>query len=181
MGEVLATPVTRWALETARNARLTLKAGVTFVRDLAGADRGIRDSLAVGFVEGPRLQISVVLVCQTGGHGDAYIRGAGLETTLTPDYRGRPPYVVDGPESMRAAVRAILRAGADWIKLATTGGLVSEHDEPLVPEFTPEEIAVAVFEAGREGKHVAAHAYGGAGAGNAGEGGGGPGGDGGLP
>jgi imidazolonepropionase-like amidohydrolase len=48
-------------------------------------------------------------------------------------------------------VRTTLRAGADWIKLATTGGLVSEHDEPLVPELTSEEIAVAVFEAGRKG------------------------------
>jgi imidazolonepropionase-like amidohydrolase len=72
---------------------------------------------------------------------------------------------------MREVVRATLRAGADWIKLATTGGLVSEHDQPLIPELTPEEIAVAVFEAGRKGKHVAAHAYGGEGLTNAVEGG----------
>jgi imidazolonepropionase-like amidohydrolase len=167
IAEVLATPVSRWALETARNARLTLEAGVTFVRDLCGADRGLRDGIAAGFVPGPTLQISIVLICQTGGHGDAYLGGAGLEATLTPDYPGRPPYVVDGPESMRRAVRATLRAGADWIKLATTGGLVSEHDRPLVAEFTPEEIAVAVFEAGRKGKHVSAHAYGGEGLTNA--------------
>jgi imidazolonepropionase-like amidohydrolase len=68
---------------------------------------------------------------------------------------------------MRRVVRAVLRAGADWVKLATTGGLVSEHDQPLVPEFTPEEIAIAVFEAGRKGKGVAAHAYGGEGLTNA--------------
>jgi imidazolonepropionase-like amidohydrolase len=167
MREVLETPVSQWALETARNGRRTLEAGVTFVRDLAGADRGIRDAFAGGFVPGPRLQISVTLICQTGGHGDAYLRGAGLEASLTPDSPGRPPYRVDGPESMRAAVRATLRAGADWIKLATTGGLVSEHDEPLVPELTSEEIEVAVFEAGRKGRGVAAHAYGGPGLTNA--------------
>jgi imidazolonepropionase-like amidohydrolase len=167
MLEVLDTPVSRWALEAARNARLTLEAGVTFVRDLCGADRGLREALAAGVVAGPTLQISVVLICQTGGHGDAYLGGAGLEATLTPDYPGRPPYVVDGPESMRHAVRATLRAGADWIKLATTGGLVSEHDQPLVAELTPEEIAAAVFEAARKGKHVAAHAYGGDGLTNA--------------
>ena len=167
MGEVLRTPVTHWVLEAARNARLTLEAGVTFVRDLCGADRGLRDGIAAGFVPGPLLQISVVLICQTGGHGDAYLGGAGIESTLTPDYPGRPPYVVDGPESMRHAVRAVLRAGADWIKLATTGGLVSEHDQPLVAELTPEEIAVAVFEAGRKRKHVSAHAYGGEGLTNA--------------
>jgi imidazolonepropionase-like amidohydrolase len=167
MLEVLGTPVSRWALEAARNGRLTLEAGVTFVRDLCGADRGVRDAFAAGYVPGPTLQISVVLICQTGGHGDAYLGGAGLEATLTPDYPGRPPYVVDGPESMRHVVRAALRAGADWIKLATTGGLVSEHDEPLVAELTPEEIAVAVFEAERKRKHVSAHAYGGDGLTNA--------------
>jgi len=167
MTEVLSTPVTRWALETAANARATLEAGVTFVRDLCGADRGLRDGLAAGHVPGPMLQISVVLICQTGGHGDAYLGGAGLAATLTPDYPGRPPYVVDGVDAMRHAVRAVLRAGADWIKLATTGGLVSEHDQPLVAELTPEEIAVAVFEAERKGKPVAAHAYGGEGLTNA--------------
>ena len=167
LGENLTTPVTQWALEAARNARLTLEAGVTFVRDLAGADRGLRDGLAAGFVDGPRLQISVVLICQTGGHGDAYVSGAGLERTIWPAIPGSPPYRVDGPETMRHVVRAVLRAGADWIKLATTGGLVSEHDEPLVPELTPEEIAVAVFEGRRKGKHVAAHAYGGEGLTNA--------------
>ena len=167
VAEVLDTPVTRWALEAAQNARLTLESGVTFVRDLCGADRGLRDGIAAGFVAGPELQISVTLICQTGGHGDAYLRGAGLETTLTPDYPGRPPYVVDGTESMRAVVRATLRAGADWIKLATTGGLVSEHDEPLTAELTPEEIGVAVFEAGRKRKGVSAHAYGGPGLTNA--------------
>jgi imidazolonepropionase-like amidohydrolase len=167
MLEVLGTPVSRWALEAARNGRLTLEAGVTFVRDLCGADRGLRDAFAAGSVPGPTLQISVVLICQTGGHGDAYLGGAGLEATLTPAYPGRPPYVVDGPESMRHVVRAALRAGADWIKLATTGGLVSEHDEPLVAELTAEEIAVAVFEAERKHKHVSAHAYGGDGLTNA--------------
>ena len=167
IAEVLSTPITRWALEASRNARATLEAGVTFVRDLAGADRGLRDALAADEVPGPTLQISVVLICQTGGHGDAYLPGAGLETSLTPSYPGQPPHLVDGPEAMRRVVRATLRAGADWIKLATTGGLVSEHDEPLVPELTPEEIAVAVIEASRKGKPVAAHAYGGEGLTNA--------------
>ena len=167
LAEVLSTPITRWTLEAAQNARVTLESGVTFIRDLAGADRGLRDSLAAGYAPGPRLQISVILICQTGGHGDAYLGGAGLEGTLAPVYPGRPPHLVDGPEEMRHVVRAALRAGADWIKLATTGGLVSDHDQPLIAELTPEEIAVAVFEAGRKGKGVAAHAYGGDGLTNA--------------
>jgi imidazolonepropionase-like amidohydrolase len=165
--ELMETPVTTWALESAQNMRRTLEAGVTFVRDLAGADRGMRDAVARGIVPGPRLQVSVVLICQTGGHGDGYLGGAGFESTLTPEFPGRPPYLADGVDAMRRVVRATLRAGADWIKLATTGGLVSEHDQPLVAEFTPEEIAAAVFEASRKGKGVAAHAYGGEGLTNA--------------
>ena len=146
---------------------MTLESGVTFVRDLCGADRGLRDSIELGFVPGSRLQISVTMICQTGGHGDGWLEGPGWEWSLIPEYPGRPPAVVDGPDEMRVAVRETLRAGADWIKLATTGGLVSEHDQPLVPELTPEEIQVAVFEAGRKGKGVAAHAYGGEGLSNA--------------
>jgi imidazolonepropionase-like amidohydrolase len=168
--ECLSTPVTAWALEAAANARRTLEAGVTFVRDLAGSDAGIRDATARGHVPGPTLQISVVLIAQTGGHGDGFFRGAGLEATsgfLMPDFPGKPPFLVDGVDAMRHVVRSVLRAGADWIKLATTGGLVSEHDEPLVPELTLEEIEVAVFEAARKGRPVAAHAYGGEGLENA--------------
>ena len=167
LAEILRTPVTQWAIEAAQNARRTLGAGITFVRDLAGADMGFRDAIGKGFVPGPRLQVSVTLICQTGGHGDAYLGGAGLEGSLNPEYPGRPPFRVDGPETMRHVVRANLRAGADWIKLAVTGGLVSDHDQPLVAELTREEIAVAVFEAERKGKHVAVHAYGGEGLTNA--------------
>ncbi len=168
--ECLSTPITQWALEAAKNARVTLDAGVTFVRDLGGADPGIRDAIARGYVPGPTLQVAVVMVSQTGGHGDGFLQGPGFEISggyLMPDYPGKPPFLVDGVDSMRHAVRAVLRAGADLVKLATTGGLVSEHDHPLVPDFTLEEIQVAVLEARRKGKPVAAHAYGGEGLENA--------------
>jgi imidazolonepropionase-like amidohydrolase len=170
IGEALTTPLTQWALEAASNARRTLQAGVTFVRDLGGADAGIRDGLARGYVPGPTLQVSIVLISQTGGHGDGFLAGPGLEISpgfIMPDYPGKPPFVVDGADEMRQAVRAVLRAGGDWVKLATTGGLFSDHDHPLVPDLTIEEIEVAVFEAGRKGKGVASHAYGGEGLDNA--------------
>jgi imidazolonepropionase-like amidohydrolase len=168
--ECLRRPVTEWVLEAAHQARRTLEAGVTTVRDCAGADAGIRDAIALRYVDGPTLFVSIVLVSQTGGHGDGFLAGPGLEISsgyLVPEYPGKPPSVVDGPESMRHAVRTVLRAGADFVKLATTGGLVSDHDQPLVPELTLEEIQAAVFEASRKGKHVAAHAYGGEGLDNA--------------
>jgi imidazolonepropionase-like amidohydrolase len=166
-GASMRTPLTAWALETAANARTTLEAGVTFVRDLAGADAGLRTGFERGWAPGPRLQISIVLLSQTGGHGDGFLAGRGIDAGLTPDYPGRPPQVVDGVDGMRQAVRQVIRAGADWIKLATTGGLVSEHDQPLVAEFTQEEIETAVFEGRRKGKPVSAHAYGGEGLENA--------------
>jgi imidazolonepropionase-like amidohydrolase len=167
--ERLRTPVTQWALEAARNARVILEAGVTTLRDPGGADAGIRDAIAAGYVPGPRLQVAVVTLCQTGGHADGFLPGAGLECSA--DYvaglPGRPPYLVDGADGMRRAVRAVLRAGADWIKLCTTGGVVSPHDDGEIPELTQEEIAVAVVEAGRKGKGVMTHAFGGEGIDNA--------------
>jgi len=170
LAESLATPLSLWALETAQNARLTLEAGVTFVRDMAGADAGMRDAIARGLIPGPTLQVSSVLISQTGGHGDGFLTGAGLElspTNLIPSYPGKPRFVVDGVEEMQKAVREVIRAGADWIKLATTGGLVSDHDHPLVADFTLAEVEAAVAEARRKGKPVAAHAYGGVGLDNA--------------
>ncbi len=170
LAESLATPLSRWTLETARNARATLEGGITFVRDMAGADAGMRDSFALEHVPGPTLQISTVLISQTGGHGDGFLAGPGLELSpsyLVPSYPGKPRFVVDGVDEMRATVREVIRSGADWIKLATTGGLVSDHDHPLVADFTLAEVVAAVEEARRKGKPVAAHAYGGEGLDNA--------------
>jgi imidazolonepropionase-like amidohydrolase len=168
--ECLETPVSQWALETANNARKTLEAGVTFVRDAGGVDLGMRESFDRGYVTGPRVQIAVVVLSQTAGHMDGFLRGIGLEMSAEyaiPDYPGRPPIVVDGPDEMRRAVRAVLRAGADWVKICTTGGIMSAHDDPLGAQFTPEEIAISVYEAARRGKHVMSHAFGGEGLDNA--------------
>jgi imidazolonepropionase-like amidohydrolase len=116
LAECLTTPPTQMILATARNARLTLESGVTFVRDLAGVDRGIREGFAAGYVPAPRVQTSVVMLSQTGGHGDGFLAGPGLEIVpLLIDYPGRPRIVVDGVDAMRRTVRELLRAGADWI------------------------------------------------------------------
>ena len=130
----------------------------------------MREALERGFTPGPRLQVAVVALSQTGGHVDGFLPGPGFEISadyVMPDYPGRPPYRVDGIDDMRRTVREVLRAGADWLKLCTTGGVLSAHDEGDVPEFTPEEIEVAVYEAGRKGKGVMVHAFGGEGIDNA--------------
>lgn len=164
LAEELSTPASRWALETAHNARRTLEAGVTFLRDAGGADAGIRDAIELGYAAGPRLQVSTVMLSQTGGHGDGFLAGLGVAGVgAAPADPARPPCVVDGPDEMRRVVRQLLRGGADWIKLCTTGGVLSPHDDPRGAELTDEEVAVAVFEAARKGRGVMAHANGGEG------------------
>ena len=161
--ERIRTPITRWCLEASQNFRTTLDGGVTFVRDAGGADAGMRDAIARGYVNGPRLQVSINMLSQTGGHGDLYLQGLGVQSALTHGWAGKPPDIVDGVDGMRKAVRELLRDGADWIKLCATGGTVSPFDSPEQPQFTREEIDVAVFEARRRGVPVFAHAYGGEG------------------
>jgi len=159
-GELLGTPVSYSTLETAVNLRRTLDAGVTFVRDAGGADAGIRRAIEDGLAPGPRLQVSILMLSQTGGHGDRFSERVGVD----PDpLFGDLMTTVDGVEGMRLAVRRLLRAGADCIKLCTSGGVISPLDTPYDTSFTPEEIATAVFEAGRRGKPVLSHAVAGEG------------------
>jgi imidazolonepropionase-like amidohydrolase len=159
--------VTQWTLEVARNARFLLESGVTTVRDVATATPGIREGMNAGAVPGPQLFVSGPMLSQTGGHGDGFIPSTGTDAIggfLTPDFQGRPPYLVDGEDDVRLTVRKLLRSGVDWVKICTTGGLLSSGlDHPRKPEMTDLEIETAVFEAGRAGVPVAAHAYGGSG------------------
>jgi imidazolonepropionase-like amidohydrolase len=166
----LNTPITEWTLQAAATARTMLEAGVTSARDVGGIDAGIRNAIDAGLIPGPRTQISINMLSQTGGHGDGFLAGPGFEMTsgyLFPEYPGRPPMVIDGVDAMRRTVRALLRAGADWIKVCATGGVMAPTDDPQGAELTLEELQAAVFEAGRKGKAVVAHAIGGEGIDNA--------------
>ncbi len=158
--ELLRAPVSYSTLETAVNLRKTLDAGVTFVRDAGGADAGIRRAIDDGLVPGPRLQVSIVVLSQTGGHGDTFSERVGVDPD--PIFRGLLT-TVDGVDEMRVTVRRLLRAGADCVKLCTSGGVTSPHDTPHDVGFTAEEIATAVFEAGRRGRPVMSHAIAGEG------------------
>jgi len=162
--ELLNMPISRRVLETAAILRRTLQAGVTSVRDAGGVDAGVRDAIAADIVPGPRLQVSVVGLGATGGHGDGFLAGPGLECAVdytVPDYPGRPPHLVDGAEEMRRAVRLVLRAGADWVKLLATGGVLSGYGGNFECQLSGEEIAVAVTEASRQHRSVMVHALGG--------------------
>jgi imidazolonepropionase-like amidohydrolase len=141
----------------ARNLKATLEAGVTSVRDAGGADLGIKEALRDGLIPGPRLQISLTMLSQTGGHGDDWLP-SGVVAPLMPGHPGIPDQIVDGPDEMRRKVRELYRNGADVIKVATSGGVLSPRDDPSHAHFRPAELAVLVEEATAAGMFVMAHA-----------------------
>ncbi len=134
----------------------TLACGVTTARDMGGADAGFREAIAEGYIDGPRLLISIAMISQTGGHGDAWVP-AGLRVQKR---AWLPSPVADGVDEVRRLVRHILMAGADFIKICATGGITSVTDSWDEPQFTLEEIRVAVSEAAMRRKGVAVHAEG---------------------
>jgi imidazolonepropionase-like amidohydrolase len=134
----------------------TLACGVTTARDMGGADAGFREAVAEGFVTGPRLLISIVMISQTGGHGDSWVP-AGIRLQKR---AWLPSGVVDGPDEMRKLVRTLLMAGADFIKICTTGGITSLTDSWDEPQLAADEIRTAVAEAAAKRKRVAVHAEG---------------------
>ena len=162
--ELLRTPLSYRVAETLAALRRTLEAGVTTVRDAGGLDAGGRDAVAAGIAVGPRSFVSVVPLSQTGGHGDGFLPAVGIELPvdlMVPEYPGRPGHLADGVDEVRKRVRENLRAGADWIKLMLTGGVLSGGDGRFDQQFTHAEIAAAVDEATRRGVPVMAHALGG--------------------
>ncbi len=162
--EQLSTPYSYRIAETLSALRRTLRAGVTLVRDAGGLDAGLRDAVAAGLSPGPELQVSVVPLNRTGGHGDGFLPGTGWELPtdgMLPAYPGRPPHVADGPDEVRRVVRTILRSGADWLKIMATGGVLSAGSGSFPIEFTPEELGTAVSEATMRGIPVMVHALGG--------------------
>lgn len=162
--QLLNTPPTLELMQAVQAARRTLEAGFTAVRDAAGTPAGVRMAIDAGYFPGPRMFVSISALSQTGGHTDLHFMcGADLDTAL-PD---RPHMTVDGVEPMRQRVRELIRAGADWIKLCTSGGVLSPSDQPHHATLTLDEIKAAVAEAAAQGRKVMAHAQANAGIKNA--------------
>jgi len=151
----------------ARNLEATLRTGITSVRDAAGADAGVRQAVVDGLIAGPRMQIAVDMLSQTGGHGDEHFPCGHDVPLLSAPYPGKPATVVDGPDEMRRAVRELVRAGADVLKVATSGGVLSVASDPHAAQLRPAELDVLVEEATAAGRFVMAHAQAAAGIKNA--------------
>ncbi|MBO0783178.1 MAG: amidohydrolase family protein, partial [Ktedonobacteraceae bacterium] len=155
----LITPPSLRLFEMIPRMRATLNAGVTTVRDAGGTPAGVKMAVERGIVAGPRMQVAVSLISQTGGHGDGHYPCCA-EIGLFGLFHDVPDGVVDGVEEVRKKTREILRAGADWIKIATSGGVLSAADAPTSSQLTIDEISAAVYEAQAQEKRAMAHAQG---------------------
>ena len=147
------------AFSGVRNARSTLLAGFTTVRDVgtyrALVDVALRDAIVDGTVIGPRTAVAGAYVTVTGGGGE--LVGAAPDVTIPAEYRFG---VANGADEVRARVRAILSGGADFVKLIATGAVLTQGTKPGASEYTEEEIRAAVEQAAEYGTYVAAHAHG---------------------
>jgi imidazolonepropionase-like amidohydrolase len=153
--ETLGISVPREALIGAKNARITLEAGFTTIRNVGAsgfADVALRDAINAGDVPGPRMIVSGPALSITGGHCD--------NNLLPFDYHATNEGVADGVENVQHKVREIIKYGADVIKVCATGGVLSKGDDPNHSQFTMEEMKAIVGEAHRLGRKVAAHAHG---------------------
>jgi imidazolonepropionase-like amidohydrolase len=151
----LAISVPREALIGAKNARLTLLAGFTTIRNLGAtefADIALRDAINAGDVPGPRIDASGPALSITGGHCD--------DNLLPYAWHATSVGVADGVENVQHKVREIIKYGADVIKVCATGGVLSLGDNPQHSQFTQAELAAIVADAHRLGRRVAAHAHG---------------------
>jgi len=159
--ELLTRTGAQEAMSGVRNARDTLRAGFTSVRDVgtyrAFVDVALRDAIDAGWTPGPRMMVAGAYVGCTGGGGDISGLAPDAEQLVPAELRVG---VVNSVDDVRRVVRRILYGGADLIKLIATGAVMSDNGNPGVPELTEDQIRAAVEEAALHGAHVAAHAHG---------------------
>ena len=149
------------ALRGAGNARRTLEAGFTTVRNVGAegfADVALRDAIRRGDVPGPRMQVAAHSLGITGGHCDVN----GFVPALEKQF-GIETGQADGPDEIRKSIRYQVKYGADVIKICATGGVLSEGDSVGVQQYSAEEMRTVVETAGLLERRVAAHAHGNAG------------------
>ena len=143
------------------NAGRTLQAGFTSVRDVGSQPFfavDLRRTIDEGFMPGPRVVASGPAIGISGGHGDMNGFAPAVQNMMYPEERDFA--LADGPEAVRHQVREQIKYGVDVIKIMATGGVLSQGDKPGAEQLTFEEMKMAVDEAHRTGRKVAAHAHG---------------------
>src|SRR5881396_37522 len=157
--------VSEQAIRATMFARATVEAGFTTVRDLGSrfvasrefVDVALRNSINKGTIVGPRMLVATKGIGATGGHFDPTSGFRDFLFGREPDYTDG---IADGPDGMRKAVRFEVKNGADVIKAAVSGGVLSLADEVDTPQLTPAEMAALVDESHRLRKKVAVHCHG---------------------
>lgn len=158
MEDTIYNPLSFYFYRGVANLRQTINAGVTTVRDAGLADRGVKRAVEEGLIVGPRMLISVMPLSIIGGHFDFWLN-SGFDIKVS--YPGLPESICDGEVEVRKRVREILRAGADFIKVMVTGGVMSANDGPEHTQFTVEELKVMVQEGEyHDNVKVMAHGHG---------------------
>jgi imidazolonepropionase-like amidohydrolase len=158
----LSEPGSTRSVRTARVIEQTLAAGYTTIRDAGGLDVGFRVAIEDGLLKGPRLLTAVAIISPVGGIGDR-VSPSGHEC-MVPHDPALPESVANGVPEVRRVVRTMIRAGADVIKCATTGGASSRSGHgPKDPAFDRDEMRALVDEAHAQGRKVMCHALGGPG------------------
>lgn len=143
------------------NARKTLEAGFTSVRDVGSPPFlavDLRNQVNDGLIPGPRIVASGPAISITGGHGDLNNFSPQTRVSMFPEERDFG--IADGPDQIRHVVRAQVKYGVDVIKILATGGVLSKGDSPGAPQYTLEELKVAAEIAHMAGRKIAAHAHG---------------------
>jgi imidazolonepropionase-like amidohydrolase len=151
----LGVSIPKEALIGAKNARITLEAGFTTVRNVGArgyTDIALRDAINEGMIPGPRIMASGPALSITGGHCD--------QNLLPYEWHAKSDGAADGIEGVQHKVREIIKYGADVIKVCATGGVLSKGDDPRASQYTLEEMKAIVADAHRLGRKVAAHAHG---------------------
>jgi imidazolonepropionase-like amidohydrolase len=158
--DTLQKTIAERALDSSVNARVTLMAGFTTVRDVGSSDYldvGLRNAIRNGDVPGPRMLVTVHALGATGGHCDGT---DGFRAGIFGRESGPLDGVINGPEQARYAVRLDHKYGADMIKVCASGGVLSPTDDVDTPQLTQEELNAIVDEAHALRRKTAAHAHG---------------------
>ena len=159
LGNLRGVPLTLLTARACQLLRATLDRGFTTVRDMGGADWGLRQAVTEGVLSGPRLFISGRALSQTGGHGDFRLRTDEENLCSCANGLSLVSVVADGRDGVRTSVREQLRQGVDQIKVFLSGGVASPSDPLTSSQYSDEELLAIVAEASAWGTYVAAHAY----------------------
>lgn len=154
--ENMSNPLSIHFYNAVPHSKETIFAGVTSIRDCGSADLGVKMAQERGLFLAPKITISITPLMCTGGHFDLFMP-SGFDMEII--YPGFPKGRCDGVDEVLKKTREVKRAGADFIKVMASGGVLTTNSSPDYPQFNIEELRTIAIEAGIHGKKVSAHCH----------------------